>query len=924
MIPTPSSPSAVRGLAAWRRAVATLIVAGAAALALAAQAALPPGVVQGPTVEGVTQYTLANGLKVLLFPDASKPTTTVNVTYLVGSRNEGYGETGMAHLLEHMVFKGTPSIPNVFQELGKRGIQFNGSTSFDRTNYYETFPANDATLAWTLAMEAERMTKSLFTKAELDTEMTVVRNEFETGENNPYLVLWKRLQAVAYDWHNYGNMPIGARSDIENVPFENLRAFYQRHYQPDNAVLIVAGKFDPAATLDLIAKNFGAIPRPTRALPALYTAEPVQDGERAVTVRRPGGNQLVAALYRIPQAAHPDYVALDALARIMTIQPSGRLYQALVDTKKATEVDTSVLALHDPGTLVFWVQVPPADSLDVAQGALLATIAGIADKPITDAEVDRVRTRAQKAFDDTINDPQRLGVALSESIAEGDWRLFFLQRDRWRTLKAADVQRAATTWLKPANLTIGRFIPDAQPDRTPAAAAVDVAKLVSDYRGDAAVAAGETFDPTPANLEARTKRVTLPGGMKLALLPKKNRGETVRFSLRLRFGDLASLAGTEPYGSLTAAMLSSGTQKRDRQAFNDEIDRLRAKLGFGGGDASVSAGGETVRANLEPLLRLAAEALRTPAFPAAEFDKIIREQVAAIDEARVDPEALAERAAERNANPYPKGDIRHVASFDDELAEVRAARLDAVRAFHARFYGAEHAELAVVGDFDADAVVKLAAELFGDWKSGAAYARVPYPYQATVPGAEVIATPEKANATLIGNLALPVRDTSPDFPALAVVDKLLGGGPESRLGDRVRERGGLSYSVGTALSPGNIDENSRWMIYATFAPENRDKLRAAVAEELARAVKDGFTPAEVDTAKRALLELRRNARAQDGAVVRGLMSQAYLDRTWAFAAETDRALAALTAEQVNAALRKYLKPDGFWTAEAGDFAKVRK
>jgi zinc protease len=269
---------------------------------------------------------------------------------------------------------------------------------------------------------------------------------------------------------------------------------------------------------------------------------------------------------------------------------------------------------------------------------------------------------------------------------------------------------------------------------------------------------------------------------------------------------------------------------------------------------------------------------------------------------------------------------------------VRAARLDAVRAFHARFYGAEHAELAVVGDFDADAVVKLATELFGDWKSGAAYARVPYPYQATVPGTEVIATPEKANASLIGNLALPVRDTSPDFPALAVVDKLLGGGPESRLGDRVRERGGLSYSVGTALSPGNIDENSRWMIYATFAPENRDKVRAAVAEELARAVKDGFTPAEeakqlpipemqfndVETAKRALLELRRNSRAQDGAVVRGLMSQAYLDRSWAFSAETDRALAALTAERVNAALRKYLKPDGFWTAEAGDFAKVRK
>ena len=754
--------------------------------------------------------------------------------------------------------------------------------------------------------------------------MTVVRNEFESGENNPYLVLWKRLQSVAFDWHNYGNMPIGARSDIENVPFENLRAFYQRHYQPDNAVLVVAGKFDPATTLELVAKHFGAIPKPVRPRPALYTAEPVQDGERMVTVRRPGGNQLVAALYRIPQGAHPDFLALKALARIMTIQPSGRLYQALVDTKKATEVDASVLDLHDPGTLVFWVQVPTGDSLDVAQGALLATIAGIADAPITDAEVDRVRTRALKGFDDTINDPQRLGVALSESIAAGDWRLFFLQRDRWRALKAADVQRAAKAWLKPANLTIGRFVPDAQPDRTPGAEAIDVAALFKDYRGDAAVAAGETFDATPANLEARTRRVTLPGGMKLALLPKQNRGETVRFSLRLRHGDLASLAGTEPYGSLTAALLSSGTQKRDRQAFNDEVDRLRARLGFAGGDASVAAGGETVRANLEPLLRLAAEALRTPAFPQAEFDKLIREQIGGLEEARLDPEALAERAAERNATAYPKGDIRHVTSFDDELAELRGARLEGVKEFHARFYGAGQAELAVVGDFDPDAVVRLATELFGDWKSGAPYARVPYPYQATVSGNEVIATPDKANASLIGNLALPVRDSSPDFPALAVVDKLLGGGPESRLADRIRERGGLSYTIGTSLAPGSLDDNSRWMIYATFAPENREKVRAAVADELARAVKDGFTAAEVDTARRALLELRRNARAQDGALVRGLMSQAYLERTWAFAAEFDRALEALTADQVNAVLRKYLKPDGFWYAEAGDFAKVRK
>ena len=224
-----------------RRAFQLIVAAVFAFFATIAHAALPPGVTQGASVEGITEFSLANGLKVLLFPDATKPTTTVNVTYLVGSRHESYGETGMAHLLEHLLFKGTPSNPNIFQELGRRGMRMNGSTFFDRTNYFETFTASDENLDWALAMEADRMVNSFVAKKDLDTEMTVVRNEFEMGENSPQRVLWGRLQAAGYDWHNYGNLTIGARSDIENVDIGRLQAFYRMHYQPDNAVLIVAG-----------------------------------------------------------------------------------------------------------------------------------------------------------------------------------------------------------------------------------------------------------------------------------------------------------------------------------------------------------------------------------------------------------------------------------------------------------------------------------------------------------------------------------------------------------------------------------------------------------------------------------------------------------------------------------------------------------
>jgi zinc protease len=886
-----------------------------------AQVALPAGVTQGASVEGVTEYRLANGLRVLLMPDASKPTTTVNVTYLVGSRQENYGETGMAHLLEHLVFKGTPTIPSVFQELGRRGMRFNGTTFFDRTNYFETFSANDENLDWALAMEAERMTQSTFSKADLDSEMTVVRNEFEMGENSPQRVLWKRLQALAFDSHNYGNLTIGARSDVENVDIDRLRAFYRTYYQPDNAVLIVTGKFDPSATLARIAKHFGAIPKPDRTLPRLYTSEPVQDGERSVAVRRVGSEKLVAILYRTMSGAHPDAVALEALGEIMTIEPAGRMYQSVVETKKATNVETWTLSLHDPGTIIFWAQVPLADAVEPARDAMLATLADLPKQPITNEEVARVRARAMKSFDETVNDPERLAVALSEAIATGDWRLFFLSRDHWRKLSASDVQRVGQAWLKAANRTVGVFVPDATPERAPESPAIDVAALVKDYKGDESVAAGEAFEATPGNLEARTQRFTLPGGIKVALLPKQTRGNTVRFTIRLHQGDEKSLLGASPVGKLTGDMLSRGTQKRDRQAFEDEIDRLRAKLTISGNETTTGATGETLRGNLADLLRLAVEAMRTPSFPAAEFDKLKRETTTALEASRTEPNAIAQRALARHDNPYPQGDVRYAPTLDEQLARYASASLDDVKRFHARFVGASHGEVAVVGDFDPVAVRALLETLFGDWKSPVPYIRVADPYKQSTPAELRFETPDKANAIALGRRFVQLRDLDPDYAALAVAERIVGGSPESRLAERLREKDGLSYSVGSFMTPGQIDDKGRFGFYAIFPPKELARVRAAFDAEITRMLKDGFTQAEVDASKRALLEERRTARAQDTVIASSLVQQAFLSRTFAESAKLDAAIEKVDVAAANAALRKFVVPGNVAWAYAGDFAK---
>jgi zinc protease len=557
----------------------------------------------------------------------------------------------------------------------------------------------------------------------------------------------------------------------------------------------------------------------------MYTQEPVQDGERAVTVRRVGGTQIIGALFHTPPGAHPDSTAIEALGEIMTIAPAGRLYQALVETKKAASVDNWQLPQHDPADIVFWVQLPPTDSLDAARAALLETLYAIKTKPITEDELARVRTKALKAFDDTINDPDQFATSISETIAEGDWRLLFLQRDRWRSLKAADVQRVALSYLKPTNLTLGQFIPDDKPDRAPVIAKVDVPAMVADYKGDPPVAAGEVFDPSPSNLEARTQRLALANGMKLVLLPKKTRGETVQFRLTLGVGDTDSLRGSATTSAISAAMLKRGTAKRDRQAFEDELDKYKAKLNFGGSGDRVVVQGETVRANLPAVLALMAEALREPAFAPTEFDKLKREWLASIAQSRTDPGPVAARALARHDNPYPPDDVRYVPSFDEDAARIEAATLDAVKAFHRRFYGASHAQLAIVGDFDVDAARAQLTQTLGGWSSATQYARVPQPYRPTTRAALMLETPDKANAFLRGMYAVPMNDASADFPALLVANELLGSGDISRLFNRIREKEGLSYGVGSVLSPSVIDENSRFIFYAIFAPNVLPKVR---------------------------------------------------------------------------------------------------
>jgi zinc protease len=898
---------------------------GAANLLVRAQQAspmpaLPAGVERVTSVEGITEYRLQNGLHILLFPDQTKPTMTVNITYLVGSRNENYGETGMAHLLEHMMFKGSTKHTDINTEMTKHGAFSNASTWYDRTNYFETFAATDENLRWALELESDRMTNSFVARKDLDSEMTVVRNEFESGENDPIGIMIERTMSTAYLWHNYGKETIGARSDIENVPIDRLQGFYHLHYQPDNAILLVAGKFDEGKTLELIQQLFAPIPRPTRVLQKTYTAEPTQDGERAVTLRRVGDVQAVSAAYHVPPGSHPDFAALSLLAHLIGNTPSGRLYKALVETKKATSVFGFNYQLREPGLALFGAEVPKDASLDAARDALIETVEKSGTAPLSAEEVERARTELLKNIDLTLNSADRVGLTLSEWMAMGDWRLFFLHRDRLRKVTTADVQRVAANYLKASNRTVGMFIPTAKPERAeiPATTEAELAAMLKDYKGDAAIAAGEAFDPSPANIESRTTRSSA-NDLHLALLPKKTRGDTVVANLTLRFGDVKSLMNRTIASDMTSDMLMRGTAKHTRQQIKDEFDRLKARVFISGGAQQVIVTIETVRENFPAVMRLVTEILREPSFPQSEFETLRQEYLTSIDENRSEPSSIAMTAFNRYLFPYPKGDMRYVPTPDEDAAEVKATTLDDVKKFHADFYGASNAYLSIVGDFDAAEISKLATDLLGNWKSPHGFTRTPNIYRSPAPINQSLPSPDKANAFFVAGFQFELRDDDPDYPALVLGNYLLGGAGNSRLWTRIREKEGLSYGVGSSMFVHPIDKFATFTTTAIYAPQNVQKLEAAFKEEIARALKDGFTPEELATAKAGYFQQQQLGRAQDASLARKLGLYFYYNRTLSWDADFEKRIAALTPAQVTEAMRRHIDPSKLNIIKAGDF-----
>jgi len=871
------------------------------------------------SIEGITEYKLTNGLTVIFLPDQTSQNVTVCMTYLVGSRHEGRGEAGMAHLLEHMLFKGTPEHPNIKDALQDRGAFFNASTWYDRTNYYETLSASGDNLEFALKLEADRMINSWIRQEDFDTEMTVVRNEFEMGENDPVEVLHDQMLSIAYQWHNYGKTTIGNRSDIERVAIKNLKQFYQHYYQPDNAVLIVAGHFDIKKTQNLILNYFGQILKPSRNLDETYTVEPAQDGARNVKLLRAGEVAQAALAYHIPAASHPDFAALLVLSEVLSNEPSGLLFQAFVQTGMAARINTSAFPLKEPG--IFIVSLRPAHINQAADllEKMIDQLENLTENQINAEIVERAKLRILKHYKMAMMNSNRFAFELSESIAQGDYRLFFYMRDQVKTTTVDDVIRVASNYLIESNRTSGLFIPTTESKRAIIGSTPNVENLLNGYCGSEDIHLGEAFEASTENIDAHTLRSVLNGTIKTSLLLKPTRGQVNRARLVFRFGSKKTLHGKEVILQLIPSILRRGTKTMSLQQVQDKLDKLQSTLKIYPAQPGVVVVEVTSdKPHLEEVILIASDLLQAPRFLPEEFAIVQQRELTDLINVRSDPMHLGMREMDRLQNPFPHDSIFYFPTYDEIIAELNAVTLEKIQEAYHELYGANHLEVAIVGDVNLSINATI-EKCFANWNSRVAFERLIKPHVPALQEVRTIVTPDKQMAIVIMGVNFTMRDDDQYYPAMRMANYIFGESMKSRLMQRLREKEGLSYDTGSSLHINRHDFSAGLTIHALCPTDKADFVLKLMQEEYHLWIDKGVTEQELQDCKQSFQLYFHNVLANDEFVLQTLSSMIDVNRTFGYYTELLDKMQQLQTDDIHKVLDIFLSNQSIAVVKAGDF-----
>ncbi|MEO5593604.1 MAG: pitrilysin family protein, partial [Chitinophagaceae bacterium] len=608
---------------------------------------------------------------------------------------------------------------------------------------------------------------------------------------------------------------------------------------------------------------------------------------------------------------------------ILTNNPSGIFYKKLVDTKLASKISGNAQTLYDPGFTYFETEVPKDKSIDSAKQALLQAADNVATMNITAEDLEHAKNNRLKNIENTTNKLINLSIDITEYIGAGDWRLWFLNRDRIEKLTLADVQETAKKYYKTSNRTYGVFIPEAAPDRTKVNETPDIAQLLNGYKGKATVAQKASFENTIENIKKNAVYGKLPNGGKYVLLEKPTKGDKIDAIITLRMGNETNLMGKNEIASIAAKMLKTGTETRTRKQITDELDRIKTDITVFGNADVLTVRVNTDKQNLPAALALLDDLLKHPKFDAAEFEKIKLNTKADYEANRNEPSAIAQNKLAKITSKYPKGHPNYAADIDESLADLAAVKLDDVKKYYADFYGANNAVASFVGELDKKQITGFLETTLGSWISKSPYKDVETKY-FDVPGTvENIPTPDKTNAALVGSINLNISEKNADYPAVFMANELLGGGAflSSRIPQRLREKEGMSYGAGTFVAADYKYNAGNWGVYAFFNPLYRGRLDSAMHQEITKAKTGGFTEDELKKSVSSWLEQNRTTLGLNNVLANLLRNYLRDERSLDDYVNFENKVKTLNLAAVNAALRKYFDESKLTLIYAGDFQK---
>jgi zinc protease len=798
------------------------------------------------TAQGVEEYALDNGLRVLVKPMHTVPVVSVWIWYRVGSRCERPGVTGVSHWVEHMLFKGTPSLPKgeIMKSISRVGGVDNGFTREDDTVYYETLPAEHLDLG--LRIEADRMVNSTFDPAEIESERSVIISEREGAENHPQMQLWEQVMGTAYQVHPYRWPVIGYMCDLRKMTREDLLAHYRRFYAPGNATLVLAGDLAPVSAMEMVRRRFADVP-PGGVSHEMRAEEPQQAGERRVEVCRPGNAVYWMCCYHVPAHAHEDRLPLAVLEAVLSgarplslsgggfLGKSARLFDALVNRKKlAVWAGCSAQFMKDPG--LFWLSMMLRDGVkpERAESAMFAEISRLQDSGPRPAEMRRA-LRQVKAQVEYARDGITANAYMVGSFdAQGSLDEMDTIADRVATVTAADVTRVARAYLTRQNRTVGVFMPEGAAGGAAAGAGEDVSAphgllRAAWHRSAPLRPAAEGGGATALTLPT-VREQTLPCGLRVLGIEDPN-SHCVAVAGFIRAGAALDPAGREATAYLTAEMLDQGTLRKSCRQIASRMDRIGAGIYFGAGPDSTDFGGKCLPADLPKVLALLQECLSEAAAPQAELEKVRRQSLTAMKADRDSTAWLATRAALEGLYPagHPYcGDVRGTAET------LSAISRDELLDFAGRCYGPQNTTLIVVGPLAFERACGAVERAFGKWRPLATVpSHEPRPVlSASAPGERIIEAPGKSQCDLVvARIAVP--RSHPDYHGLAVASTIFGRfGLMGRIGERVRDQMGLAYyafaSIEARLQAGH------WAVRAGVNPANVRKALDAIRAETDR------------------------------------------------------------------------------------------